>query len=145
MYLLGLRDRAGLSVAAKLFVAWIFSMLLMQSASTAVSLMILLWSVLVTIYAAWVLLKSRETLRFNNSFAEEHAFPSTAMNERLIFGFHMLVVLLFYLPSATMLIMKLPNLTEAETRMVTGIAFLTGNIGVAGLALQGLRKLHPRP
>jgi hypothetical protein len=66
------------------------------------------------------------------------------MNERLTFGLHALVFLFFYLPGATMLIMKLPNLTEAETRMVTGIAFLVGNLGVAGLVLHGLRKVHAR-
>jgi hypothetical protein len=141
MFILALRDRTGLTVAAWLCLTWLFSLLLMQLATMTVSLGILVWSVLVTVYGAWVLLKSRNSLRFNSKYAEEHAFPSTRKNERLVFGLHMLTLLLFYIPGATMLVVKLPGLAEAETRMVTGIAFLIGCLGVAGLALQGLRMM----
>jgi hypothetical protein len=144
MFLLGLRGRDGRVVAVWLVLAWVVSLLLLLQSRTVISTVIVLFSVGVTAYGMLVLLRARESLRFNGRFAEEHAFPSTRGNERLILGFHALLLLLLYLPGTAMLVLKPPDLAEPETRMLTGIAFLVGNLGVAGLAMQGLRKLNAR-
>jgi hypothetical protein len=140
MFVLGLRGPEGVSVFVRLVLTWTVSMLLALQSTVAISTIVVLLSLGATIYAALVVLRKRKSLRFDNRFSEEHAFPSMRLNERLNFGLHTFVLLFFYVPGAAMLLLKLPELTVPETRMVTGGAFLVGHLGVAGLALQGWRR-----
>lgn len=144
MFVFGVRDRDGLWIAVLLIATWVFSPFLVLHATTAISVLAILFSLVWTIHGAWRLLALGDALTFNNRVAQEFAFPSSLRTERLNFLLHTAILVFCFLPSATLLVLKPPSLAEPETRMAASIWLMVGHLGVIGLAFQGFRKIVTR-
>ena len=140
MFILGVRDPTGSSIAAILVLMWLVTTILISYVPSLISVLLVAFSVLATLYGAYIFQKLRNTLKFSNLFAAQLAFPSDGRVNRLVLNLNLSIFLLCFVPSASILSIKPMGINDPEARVLMSAVFAFGYLGVLGLCLQYLLR-----
>jgi hypothetical protein len=139
MFILGLRDIPSASVALRLFLVWLATTIVVSHTGTSVSFLLIILSLSATMYGATRILKNRDTLRFTNSFAEGMAFPHDGRARRAVFLLNLTTLVFCFLPSAAILSLKPPSISDQDAEWMFSAIHVFGYLGVFGLIFQFLQ------